>query len=208
VRKDVIPAASRGRAACSRAGAAVCTTVLLALLAGCAGGPAAQPAAPADRSVKFTFSNAEGHFFRGNLLEAVAAYSEVIAADPKNAPAFRGRAAALAVLGRDAEALADYGRAVELDPRFDDAWLGRGLYLFSRGRFAEAIDDFDRVAALDPNSAIAHKYRALACDKVGRLREAAASRQAYIHCVVPHEHPESGEDSPPARELKALGLEE
>ena len=77
------------------------------------------------------------------------------------------------MLGREAEALADYGRAVELDPRFDDAWLGRGLYHFARGRYAEAVDDLDRAAALDPRNAIVHKYRALACDKVGRLREAA-----------------------------------
>jgi tetratricopeptide (TPR) repeat protein len=180
--------------------------VLVLQLAGCASGPPAETKAPA-RSTKFLFSNAEGNFFRGNFAEAVAGYSDVIAADPKSAPAFRGRAAALAVLGREADALADYGRAVELDPRFDEAWLGRGLYLFSRGRYADAIDDFDRVVALDPNDAIAHKYRAIACEKVGRLREAQVSRQAYIHCETPHEHPADKEAPAPPRELKALGLE-
>lgn len=182
--------------------------VLVLQVAGCAPAPPAGTgeAAPA-RSTRFVFSNAEGHFFKGNLAEALAAYSEVIAAEPKSAPAFRGRAAVLAVLGREAEALADYGRALELDPRFDDAWLGRGLYLFSRGRYAEAIDDFDRVNALDPNNATAHKYRAIACEKVGRLREAQASRQAYIHCESPHEGPQEGVAAVPPRELKALGLE-
>jgi Tfp pilus assembly protein PilF len=175
---------------------------------GCASGPQGAAETPAQvRTIKFLFSNAEGHFFKGNIAEAIAGYSEVIAADPKNALAFRCRAAALAVLGREAEAYADYGRAVELAPRLDDAWLGRGLYLFSRGRYAEAIDDFDRVVEIDPDSAVAHKYRAMACDKVGRLREAAISHQAYIHCETPHEHPESAVERPPARELKALGLE-
>ena len=108
------------------------------------------------------------------------------------------------MLGREAEALADYGRAVELDPRFDDAWLGRGLYHFARGRYAEAVDDLDRAAALDPRNAIVHKYRALACDKVGRLREAALSRQAYVHCEAPPEPPAAAGEAPPARELKAL----
>lgn len=182
--------------------------VLVLQLAGCASGPPVETRTTAPQpSIKFLFSNAEGHFFRGNLAEAVAAYSEVIAADPKNAPAFRGRATALAVLGRESDALADYGRAVELVPRFDDAWLGRGLYLFSRGRYADAIDNFDQVVALDPNDAVAHKYRAIACEKVGRLREAQASRQAYVHCETPHEHPGDGETAAPPRELKALGLE-
>ena len=177
-------------------------------LTGCAAGPPAPPGAAApERSIKFLFSNAEGYFFKGSYAEAIAGYSEVIAVDPKNAQVFRCRAAALAVLGRESEALADYGRAVELAPRFDEAWLGRGLYLYSRGRYAEAIDDFDRVNSLDPHNAVAHQFRALACDKVGRLREAAASREAYIHCEAPHEHPESGGETAPPRELKVLGLE-
>jgi tetratricopeptide (TPR) repeat protein len=184
---------------------------LLFQVAGCASGPpaSAPPAgqAGAARSVKFLLANAEGHFFKGNLAEAIAGYSEVIAAEPGNALAFRCRAAALAVLGREADALADYGRAVELDRRLEEAWLGRGLFLYSRGRYAEAIDDFDRVVALDPADATAHKYRALACDKVGRLREAAASREAYIHCETPREDPKSPGGGAPPRELKALGLE-
>lgn len=181
---------------------------LVLQVTGCASGTQGAPEGTAEsRTVKFLLSNAEGHFFRGNLAQAIVGYAEVIAAYPKNAPAFRGRAAALAVLGRDTEALADYSRAVELDPRFDDAWLGRGLFHFARGRYAEAIDDLDRAAALDPRNAIVHKYRALACDKVGRLREAALSRQAYIHCDAPAEHPAAAGEAPPARELKALRLE-
>jgi tetratricopeptide (TPR) repeat protein len=181
---------------------------LVAVFAGCAGSPGAAPE-PAGQAypVKVLLSKAEGHFFRGNYLESIAAYTETIALDPKNAPAYRGRAAAHAVLGKEAEALADYGRAVTIDPRFDDAWLGRGLYLFSRGRFADAIDDFDQAAAIDPRNPIVHKYRALACDKVGRLRDASVSRQAYIHCETAREEPESAEGGAPARELKVLGLE-
>ena len=177
-------------------------------VSGCASGPQGAPERTGEaRTVKFLFSNAEGHFFKGNLAESVAGYSEVIVAAPKYSPAFRGRAAAYAVLGRETEALADYGRAVEIDPRFDDAWLGRGLYHFSRGRYAEAVDDLGIAAELDPRNAVVHKYRALACDKVGRLREAALSRQAYVHCEAPAEPPAAAGEAPPARELLALGLE-
>ncbi|HWR98596.1 MAG TPA: tetratricopeptide repeat protein [Candidatus Methanoperedens sp.] len=193
--------------------ALVCAAMALAaLFGGCAGTPGKAPESAAravapGRTTKILLSNAEGHFFRGNILQAIAAYSEIIAAEPQNAFVFRCRAAALAVLGREADALADYGRAVELDPRLDEAWLGRGLYHFSRGRYAEAIEDFDHAAALDRHSAAAHKYRALACEKVGRLREAAISREAYIHCENLRELPESAGEGAPVRELKALGLE-
>lgn len=175
---------------------------------GCAGAPpAAEPdALAAGRQTKILLSNAEGFFFSRRYEEAIAGYTAVLAEDPANAVAFRCRAAANAVLGREVAALADYERAVTIDPRFDEAWIGRGLYLYSRGRYAEAIDDFDQAIALDPRSRYAHFYKALACEKVGRLREAVAARQAYIHCEVPREEGGTVEGSAVPREVTVLGL--
>jgi len=197
--------------------ARVCALVLLVACAGCAvalpagepGGAAATvaPGSPGlRRRVKFLLSSAEGYFFSGRYAEALPAYAAVLAADPANASAFRGRAATHAVLGHEPEALADYALAIAADPRYDDAWLGRGLYFFSKGRYAEAIDDFDRAIAIDANNAGAQLFKALACEQVGRLREAAAARQSYIHCVVPREGAVPGEPEVGAREMKALGL--
>ena len=186
--------------------------VILALVAwaagGCAGAPPATEPGPAavSRQAKILLSNAEGFFFSRRYEEAVAGYAAVLAEDPGNAVAYRCRAAAHAVLGRDAAALADYERAVAIDPRFDEAWLGRGLYLFSRGRYAEAIDDFDRTIALDPGSRYAHLYKALACEKIGRLREATIARQAYIHCAIPREETGAVDDAAIPREVTILGL--
>jgi tetratricopeptide (TPR) repeat protein len=181
---------------------------LLGALLGCAGGPPARlESADSGRQAKLLLSKAEGHFFNRHYSEAVAGYSEVLAVDPANAVAFRCRAAAHAALGRDAEALADYGRAVGSDPRYEDAWVGRGLFLYSKGRYADAIDDFDRALAIDRRNGTANLYKALACEHVGRLREAAEARSAYIHCEIPREGGEGGHSDAPPRELDALGLQ-
>ena len=175
---------------------------------GCVGAPpAAQPDAGAGRQVKLLLSNAEGFFFNKRYEEAIAGYAEVLAVDPANAAAYRCRAAAHAALGRDAAAVADYGQAVALDPRFDEAWLGRGLYFYAKGRYAEAIDDFDKTIALDPRSYFAHLYKALACEKVGRLREAAIARQAYIHCEIPREEGGTAAQAAVPREVTVFGLQ-
>ncbi len=187
--------------------------VAAVLCAGCAGGagapePAAVPQAGALRPARVLLSKAEGYFFNGRYEEAITAYTEASAQDPKAPAVFRGRAAAYAALRRDAAALADYDLAVALDPRFDEAWLGRALFLYSRGRYADAIDDLDRVIALDPANATAHRYKALACERVGRLREAAVSRKAFVHCDLHRDAHGTREPAEPAREIRALGLPE
>jgi hypothetical protein len=107
-------------------------------VSGCASGPHGAAENPAEaRTVKFLFSNAEGHFFKGNLTQAVAGYSEVIAADPKNAPAFRGRAAALAVLGREPKPRRLW--SCRAGPGSTTPGSAAGSTT-SRGRYAEAID--------------------------------------------------------------------
>lgn len=192
----------------SRALLAALGIVLLA--AGCAGveraGGEGAAAPPPGVDSRVLFSKAEGYFYKGLFEDAVREYTALLAAAPAHAAAYRCRATAFAALHRDAEALADYGRAVELAPKDDDTWLGRGLFLFSRGRYAEAIEDFERASALDPAHAVPHLFRARACEKIGRLREAAEARQAYVHCTIAREEAASRE-RPPVRELQALGLE-
>ena len=183
---------------------------LIVLAAGCAGpdrggAPAASPPPPTAQA-KVQFSKAEGYFYKGLYADAVREYSLLIAADPAHAAAHRCRAAAFAALGRDAEALADYRRAIELAPQDDDARLGRGLFHVARGRYAEAVEDFDRAIGLDAGNAVPHLYKARACEKIGKFREAGEARQAYIHCTIPREETASRE-RPAVRELRVLGLE-
>jgi tetratricopeptide (TPR) repeat protein len=193
--------------------AALFALALAGALHGCSGapsaaGPGASQTAPdaAARQAKLLLSKAEGYFFNGRFPEAIAGYTEVLAAEPAQAVAFRCRAAAHAALGHDTEALADYGRAVAIDPRYDDAWVGRGLYLYSKGRYADAIDDFARALSIDRRNGTANLYKALACEQVGRLREAAEARSAYIHCEIPREGGGGDDSGAPARELAVLRL--
>jgi Tfp pilus assembly protein PilF len=189
------------------ASAGLAAFVLLWSLQGCAASPpAATDTADRSRQAKLLQSKAEGYFFNRRFAEAISGYSDVLAVDPGHAVAFRCRAAAHAALGHDGEALADYGRAVEIDPRYEDAWVGRGLFLYSKGRYADAIDDFDRALGIDRRNGTANLYKALACEHVGRLREAAEARTAYIHCEIPREGAQGGDDGLPARELAVLPL--
>jgi tetratricopeptide (TPR) repeat protein len=189
------------------ASAVLAALVLLGWLPGCAGAPPARPeSAEPGRQAKLLLSKAEGYFFNKRFAEAIMGYTEVLAVDPLHATAFRCRGAAHAALGHDAEALADYGRAVGVDPRYEDAWVGRGLFLFSKGRYADAIDDFDRALAIDRRNGTANLYKALACEHVGRLREAAEARTAYVHCEIPREGGQGGGSAAPPRELDVLGL--
>lgn len=190
--------------------------LLIAALGGCV--PAAERASSDDPATaqeqqraaaraRILFSNAESFFFMGRYAEAIQEYTRVIEIAPRHAEAWRCRAAACAALGREADAHADYARAIELAPGDDEVWLGRGLWHFARGRYADAVDDFDRAIALDPRRATPFLYKARACERIGRLREASEARAAYIHCSARVEEAADPGEHPPARELTALGLE-
>jgi cytochrome c-type biogenesis protein CcmH/NrfG len=43
------------------------------------------------------------------------------------------------------------------------------------------------VTKADPWNSTARYYLALACEKVGRLREAVEAYKGYIHCAVPRD---------------------
>jgi len=129
----------------------------------------------------------DGYYFNSRYEEAIEEYTRAIAADPGLAAAYRYRASAFLALEENVQALADYDRALEIDPSFAEAHLGRGVLHYRQGAYSEAIDDFDRVIDLDPWNSSARYYKARACEKVGRLREAVEAYRGYIHCTVPRD---------------------
>src|SRR3954470_22412600 len=62
----------------------------------------------------------------GDYAAAVAAYTEAIARDPKNARIYMARAGAYDQLGDMDKALADANEAIKLDPKNAEAWVARG----------------------------------------------------------------------------------
>ena len=131
----------------------------------------------------------DGFYFNDRYEESVEKYSQAIEAQPGLAKAYRNRGYAYLALDEDAKALADFNRAIEISPDFAEAYLGRATLHYRQNAYSEAITDFDRVIELDPWNETARYYKAQACEKVGRLREAVKAYKGYIHCIVPRENP-------------------
>jgi len=163
-------------------------TVLLAgfFLASCA--------APSGRVKKLSEADVllkigDGFYFNDRYEESVEKYSQAIEAQPGLAKAYRFRGYAYLALDENAKALDDFNRAIEISPDFAEAYLGRAAFYYRQTAYSEAIADFERVIELDPWNDTARYYKALACEKVGRLREAVKAYKGYIHCSVPRENP-------------------
>jgi len=91
--------------------------------------------------------------------DAVAYFSEQIAANPKNLLAYAHRAAALVWKGDIDAALQDYDEAIRLNPKAAPAWNNRGAAWFTKRDFDRAISDFNKAIELDPKYVEAYNYR-------------------------------------------------
>ena len=98
---------------------------------------------------------------RGDPGEAVPAFEQAVALDPRNAVALSGMAYALRRLGRVDEALGFEERALALDPRnYLRTWT-HATTLSGLHRFADAERAYDRAIALAPAEAAAHQWKAM-----------------------------------------------
>ena len=86
----------------------------------------------------------------GQLEEALADYTAVIAADPHYAEYHFDRAALLRRLGRDDEAMAEYETAMRLSPPFPELYYNRGDLRSAQGDLDGALADFGYVLEIDP----------------------------------------------------------
>ena len=74
----------------------------------------------------------------GRLLEARAAYRQILTIDPAHADAHHNLGAVLGALGRPAEAEASFREALRLRPKHAEAHYNLGNALSDLGRLAEA----------------------------------------------------------------------
>jgi tetratricopeptide (TPR) repeat protein len=100
---------------------------------------------------------ADAHTERGNALahlkwasDALAAYDQAIAADPRHAVAWTNKAVALQMLGRLEEAETACGQALALDPANAGAPFIMGNILCALDRAAQAVGYYERAIALRP----------------------------------------------------------
>jgi protein O-GlcNAc transferase len=116
--------------------------------------------------------------------EALAAYDQVLAAQPGSFEAHYNRGVILSQLQRFEESLAALDRAVALQPGAAATWYNRGVVLVGLERHREALDSYDRALALDPSYAPAESNRTMAalslCDwgRVAAIPPELAARVA------------------------------
>jgi tetratricopeptide (TPR) repeat protein len=110
--------------------------------------------------------SADTYFYIGeaNLLlnrpeNALFAYEKAIEVNPNFAPAFLGRAKAMAALDPEFDVEADLIQAVELDPSLANAYLELIAYHLTLGEYAKVLDELEIVDDLIPESPLIHLYR-------------------------------------------------
>lgn len=117
------------------------------------------------------------HLDADRPVAALAEFDRVLARHPDDAGALKGRAEALARLGRYDEAAAPLLRVTRLHPNDADARYNCGALLYRLSRFTEASEQFREVVALRPHDARAWFNLAGLAQRDGRLTEA---RDAWI----------------------------
>jgi tetratricopeptide (TPR) repeat protein len=109
-----------------------------------------------------------------DVLEAIIATTQEIAASPRNAALFLKRGELYRVRRNWLRATRDYNRALRLDPTLSAVHFARGRMLSESGRPAEAKAAFDRFLDIEPDNAGALIERARLFVKLGRPRDAVA----------------------------------
>ena len=123
----------------------------------------------------------QAHFQRGEALRreekfdlAVADYSKVIAADPRNADAVANRAIAYSRLGQLDLDIADLTRLMALRKNDAIAYYNRGLAYRRKGDDARALEDFSETVTRYPTMAAAHVARGEVLEHMGQRDKALA----------------------------------
>ena len=109
---------------------------------------------------------------QGRLAEAIAAYQNLLAAEPRNSDALHLLGVAMARSGRAAEGVRAISAAVELQPDNPSIQANLGNVLNELGRHAEAVDHFARALRLKPDMVAAAHAQGRTLLLLGRVDEA------------------------------------
>jgi len=111
--------------------------------------------------------------------EALEAYNNCLAQDPKHDACLFARGNTLMVLGRFEEAIASIQKAIDIDPKVDRI-SKMGMIQHELGRTDEAIKSYDQTLARFPNNIWANLFKAnILCDR-GKHQEALAFYKASL----------------------------
>jgi tetratricopeptide (TPR) repeat protein len=110
--------------------------------------------------------------------KAVAAYSQALQYDPRDAYSYHSRGFAFYKKGNYDLAIADLHRALEIEPQEAKSYHVLALSYGRKGQFEEAMANFNRALEIDRNALI-YWNKAAVCEEAGRLREALEAYQAF-----------------------------
>ncbi|MDX1976531.1 MAG: tetratricopeptide repeat protein [Pseudanabaenaceae cyanobacterium bins.68] len=108
------------------------------------------------------------HIQAQQFLQAIADFSEAIAANPHNSGAYTNRCFAQLQVENYQAAILDCTDALSLG-RTEDALLNRGIAHYRQANFPQAIADFDAVISHNSQSAEAYLNRGIAESELGNL---------------------------------------
>ena len=97
----------------------------------------------------------------GRYGEALAAYDQMLAANPQAIEALYNKGVILSEMKRPADALALFDRAMALMPNAPNILYNRGVVLAALGRHGDAVANYDRALQLQPDLTPALSNRAL-----------------------------------------------
>ncbi|KQT05781.1 MAG: tetratricopeptide repeat protein [Bradyrhizobium sp.] len=117
---------------------------------------------------------------RGDANPAIAAASDAIRRDPRDANAYYNRGNAYAASGDNERAIADYTAAIRLDPAHANAYYNRGNGYSNKGDNDRAIADYTATIRLDPAYANAYYNRGNAFSNKGDRDRAIADYAEVI----------------------------
>jgi tetratricopeptide (TPR) repeat protein len=109
--------------------------------------------------------------------EAIAAYKQAAALEPKNPEAHLSAGLLLEKENRFADAEQEYKQAVEIDPASTDALTGLANIYMRGNRFADAGEVLRKLVALHPTDAAAHMQLGRVLAAAGKNDEAIAELQ-------------------------------
>jgi tetratricopeptide (TPR) repeat protein len=123
--------------------------------------------AEAEVRARYSTLMSQGHtdINNGDYNGAIAAFSDAMRLDPKNALAFTNRGVAYERKGDMDRAIADYSEAIRLNPNYALASSNRGIAYARKGDNDRAIADFNEAIRLDPKNVLAFANRGIAYGK-------------------------------------------
>jgi tetratricopeptide (TPR) repeat protein len=114
---------------------------------------------------------------KGELDNALADFSKVIALNQSYDTAYNNRGIVLSKTGHPDKAMEDFDKAIALNPLYDEAYNHRGIAFGEMGQLDKAMEDFNKTIALNPYHSRAYFNRGYVYFKRGNVESAAQNFQ-------------------------------